>query len=125
MIRIARARTGELRNVFLYQTNGMDLREIPDMAVDFALSFIVFQHIPSKAIIESYVREVQRVLKPGRLFKFQVQGAALSETAMTDTWLGVGVTLDDMRQMATRCGFELRYFRNPCRQDFWLWYFRK
>jgi SAM-dependent methyltransferase len=125
MIRIARVKTGDLPNVFLYRNNGMDLRELPDATLDFVLSFIVFQHIPSKAIIESYVREVQRVLKPGRLFKFQVQGAKLSEAPVTGTWLGAEFTLDEMQQLATGCGFELRYSRNPGTQDFWLWYFRK
>lgn len=125
MIRIAREKTGDLSNVFLYRNNGMDLREIPDATLDFALSFIVFQHIPSKAVIESYVREVQRVLKPGRLFKFQVQGAKLAEAPIMGTWLGAEFTLEEMQQLATGCGFELRYSRNPGTQDFWLWYFRK
>ncbi len=39
---------------------------------DFAFSFIVFQHIPSRAVIENYVREAHRLLRPGALFKFQV-----------------------------------------------------
>jgi SAM-dependent methyltransferase len=125
MIQAARTATSDRPNVTLYQNNGMDLRQLPDMALDFALSFIVFQHIPSKAIIESYVRETHRVLKPGRLFKFQVRGAAPSEAPIADTWLGVGLTLDDMQQMAARCGFDLRHFRDPGSQDFWLWFFRK
>jgi hypothetical protein len=41
---------------------------------DFAFSTIVFQHIPSRDVIYNYVREVHRLLRPGALFKFQVQG---------------------------------------------------
>ena len=55
---------------------------------DFAFSTIVFQHIPSREIIENYVREVGRLLRPGALFKFQVQGDSSLETASDDTWLG-------------------------------------
>ena len=40
-------------------------------------------------MIYNYVREVNRLLRPGALFKFQVQGDATMETAPDDTWLGV------------------------------------
>ena len=46
--------------------------------MDFAFSYIVFQHIPSREIVENYMREVNRLLRPGALFKFQVQGAPSS-----------------------------------------------
>ena len=73
---IARARTvlAGLANVHLYCNNGMDLSVIPDLPFDFAFSVIVFQHIPSLAVIESYFREVARLLRPGTLFKVQVHG---------------------------------------------------
>ena len=61
---------------------------MPDLVFDFAFSTIVFQHIPSRDVIENYVREVQRLLRPGALFKFQVQGDSLSSTDPDDTWLG-------------------------------------
>ena len=62
-------------NVLLYQNNGCDLSVVPNHCLfDFAYSFIVFQHIPSLAVIENYVREVYRLLRPGGLFKFQVHG---------------------------------------------------
>ena len=61
-------------NALVFQNNGMDLSVLPDVVFDFAFSTIVFQHIPRREVIESYVREVCRVLRPGALFKFQVQG---------------------------------------------------
>ena len=61
-------------NAFVYQNNGKDLTVVPALAFDFAFSSIVFQHIPSRDMIENYVREVHRLLRPGALFKFQVQG---------------------------------------------------
>jgi len=74
MIAHARAALGGLPNVFLYQNNGMDLSAIPDLSFDFAFSVIVFQHIPSRGVIENYFREIARLLRPGALFKVQVQG---------------------------------------------------
>src|SRR5258706_13189475 len=45
----------------IYQNNGKDLTVVPTVQFDFAFSSIVFQHIPSREIIENYVGEVQRI----------------------------------------------------------------
>lgn len=74
MIAQARAAVAGQANVFLYQNNGMDLSVVPEVPFDFAFSVIVFQHIPSREVIESYFREVARLLRPGALFKVQVLG---------------------------------------------------
>jgi SAM-dependent methyltransferase len=67
------ARLG-IANVRFQLGNGKDLRPYPDESMDFAFSFIVFQHIPEISIILNYVREIGRVLKKGGLFRFQVNG---------------------------------------------------
>ncbi len=72
MIALAKHNLADLPNVHLYKNSGMDLSELPDRSFDFAFSFIVFQHIPDPGVIENYVREVHRCLKPGAVFKFQV-----------------------------------------------------
>jgi SAM-dependent methyltransferase len=107
----------------VWQNNGADLTMFGDEEFDFAFSYIVFQHIPSQAVVEGYIREVGRVLKPGALFKFQVQGVP-PEEQQCDTWLGVGFTEDEMREMAARCGFEMRYAHDAGTQYFWLWFFK-
>ena len=125
MIRIAGERLAGVPNVVLHHNNGMDLRALPSAEFDFALSFIVFQHIPSKTVIEGYVREVHRVLKPGRLFKFQVQGGNFRNVQPLSTWLGVSYTRDEMDQLAGRNGFEMRYAHGEGTQDFWVWFFKR
>jgi cyclopropane fatty-acyl-phospholipid synthase-like methyltransferase len=109
----------------IYQNNGMDLSVIPGGDYDFAFSTIVFQHIPSREVIENYVREVSRLLRPGALFKFQVQGDTTLKTSADDTWLGVPFSDDDAVAMAERCGFEPRYRHGAGEQYFWLWFFKK
>jgi cyclopropane fatty-acyl-phospholipid synthase-like methyltransferase len=109
----------------IYQNNGMDLTIIPGDNFDFAFSTIVFQHIPSRDVIENYVREVSRLLRPGALFKFQVQGDTSIKTTEDDTWLGVPFSDDDAVAMAERCGFEPRYRHGAGEQYFWLWFFKK
>src|ERR1044071_1680803 len=107
------------------QNNGKDLSVLDDLVFDFAFSSIVFQHIPSRDIIENYVREVNRVLRPGGLFKFQVQGDATLSTSPEDTWLGVPFSDQQVVAMAERCGFEPRYRHGAGSQYFWLWFFKR
>ena len=125
MVELAREALGGTPNAHVYQNNGMDLGVIPPGESDFAFSSIVFQHIPSREVIESYVRDVHRLLRPGALFKFQVQGDPNVETDPDDTWLGVPFTEAQAREMAERCGFEPRYSHGAGTQYFWLWFFRK
>jgi cyclopropane fatty-acyl-phospholipid synthase-like methyltransferase len=115
----------EVPNAFVYQNNGMDLSVLPPGPYDFAFSTIVFQHIPSREVIYSYVREVHRLLRPGALFKFQVQGDATMQTTPDDTWLGVPFSDADAVKMAEDCGFEPRYRHGAGDQYFWLWFFRR
>ena len=42
--------------------------------------------------------KVHRVLRPGRLFKFQVQGSYRAAQAEHDTWLGVAYFGERCRQ---------------------------
>jgi len=124
MVAKARLALSDRPNAFVYQNNGKDLSVIGERQFDFAFSTIVFQHIPSYDVIESYVREVYRLLRPGALFKFQVQGDATMQTAPDDTWLGVPFSDEAAVQMAERCGFEPRYRHGAGGQYFWLWYFK-
>lgn len=127
MVRQARAALASRPNAHVHQNNGMDLSVVPaGDGFDFAFSSIVFQHIPSREVIESYVREVNRLLKPGRLFKFQVQGGeGMDPTKPDDTWEGVAFSDADAAAMAERCGFEPRYRHGAGEQYFWLWFFKR
>ena len=126
MIRQARAALASRGNVFLHQNNGTDLTVLPaGVEFDFAFSSIVFQHIPSREVIESYVREVHRVLRPGALFKFQVQGDSTVRSSPEDTWVGVPFSDGEAVAMAEQCGFDPRYRHGAGDQYFWLWYFKR
>jgi len=125
MVRQAALALRDYPRAFVYQNNGSDLSVLPNLAFDFAFSSIVFQHIPSREIIENYVREVHRLLRPGALFKFQVQGATTLETQPDDTWLGVPFSEQQAQEMALRCGFEPRYSYGAGEQYFTLWFFKR
>jgi ubiquinone/menaquinone biosynthesis C-methylase UbiE len=124
MIRLARESLHDRPNAFVFQNNGFDLSVLGEVQIDFAFSFIVFQHIPSREVIRSYVREVHRLLRPGGLFKFQVQGSKI-EAGSEDTWVGVSFSEAEAAGMAEDCGFELRYRHGAGSEFFWLWCFRR
>lgn len=126
MVRRARQALKDSPNAFVYQNNGKDLSVLPQgLLFDFAFSSIVFQHIPSREIIENYVREVWQRLCPGALFKFQVQGDSSLSTSPDDTWLGAPFSDQQAVEMAIRCGFDPRYRHGAGEQYFWLWFFKK
>jgi SAM-dependent methyltransferase len=125
MIRLARENLAGRSNVYLYVNNGAELSGLPDAAFHFVFSYIVFQHIPERAVIESYVREAHRVLVPGGLFKFQVEGGPASDRPCGDTWHGVSFSEAELRDLAARCGFEARYLEGAGTQYFWAWFFRR
>jgi SAM-dependent methyltransferase len=51
--------------------DGATMGSLGDATADLVLSFTVFQHIPKVPIIEGYIDEAGRVLRPGGLFVFQ------------------------------------------------------
>jgi ubiquinone/menaquinone biosynthesis C-methylase UbiE len=122
---IARAQEAlrDRKNVHLHVNNGADLSLFPDEHFDFVFSAIVFQHIPSAAIIENYINESWRVLRPGSVFKFQVQGHPVVESE-ANTWVGVGFSPEQMSDIAHRCGFIVEKMEGQGTQEFWL-IFRK
>jgi SAM-dependent methyltransferase len=136
MVRLARQAVAALGNASIYRSNGKDLgvlrgsgwKRLTGPALppfDFAFSSMVFQHIPSRRIIESYVRDVGRLLRPGALFKFQVQGNPRVGIDGKDSWVGASFTEKEAGEMAERCGFDLRYQAGAGGQYYWLWFFSR
>jgi len=53
-----------------------------------------------------------------------VQGAGIGKTDPRDSWVGVPYSEQQAREMAQRCGFEMRYDAGAGDQYYWLWYFK-
>jgi SAM-dependent methyltransferase len=70
MVRRAREQ-GLPENVRLHVLSGRNLDGIPGQSVCFAFSHLVFQHVPEDAIVESYLHEIARVLRPGGVAALQ------------------------------------------------------
>ena len=119
MVAIARTALAGHPNVSLHVNNGVDLSLFGSAEFDFVFSAIVFQHIPSKSIVTNYFREAARLLRPGGVFKFQVQGCEIDE-AHADTWVGVGFSEQEMHALARKIGFSIHATSGAGTQEFWL-----
>jgi hypothetical protein len=136
MVRQTRQAVAGFPNAHIFCNNGRDLSVVRrhwwdtlgisrGLQLDFAFSCLVFQHIPSREVIENYVSEVSRLLRPGALFKFQVQGYATRELKVDESWVGYAFSQHEARKLAESNGFEMRYDHGAGGQYYWLWFFKK
>ena len=124
MVRQGREALKDFPNVHIYQNSGADVRVVPEIGFDFAYSTAVFHHIGSRDIIESYMLDVNRLLKPGALFKFDLQGCLAMNYNPEETWLGAPFSERQAVEMAVRCGFDPRYRHGVGQERFWWWFFK-
>jgi SAM-dependent methyltransferase len=136
MVREARQALVSFPNAHIFRNNGRDLSVVRrkwwhrfgiggPVQLDFAFSCLVFQHIPSRAVIEGYLLEVSRLLRPGALFKFQVRGYTGVGPALDDSWVGEAFDGEDASELAESSGFDFRYQYGAGSQYYWLWFFKK
>jgi ubiquinone/menaquinone biosynthesis C-methylase UbiE len=106
MIRQARERLSDLKNVQLHETNGIDLAPFTDESFDLVLAARVFQHVPSPQIIASNIGEAWRVLKPAGIFRFQTNSLTSFgyEEIEKDTWTGASFSEAEIRHFARKNG---------------------
>ena len=61
-------------NIRWVLSNGETLFGIESASVDFVFSYLVLQHMPTKEVVSSSIREMMRILRPGGAFLFQFNG---------------------------------------------------
>jgi len=62
-------------NIRWVLSNGETLSGIESASVDFVFSYLVLQHMPTKVVVFSSIREMMRILRPGGAFLFQFNGS--------------------------------------------------
>ena len=126
MVRQARERLSDLPNVTFTETSGADFAALPSDYFDLIFSVYVFQHVPLKEVVESNLRDASRVLRPGGLFKFQVNNVANPDYLRLEknTWDGVTLTESDLRRAAMDNGLRLVWLEGLGTQYCWAIYNR-
>jgi SAM-dependent methyltransferase len=133
MVRLAQARLREFSNVITLKNDGSSLSMFENEKFDFVFSFAVFQHIPTRANIEAYLREIHRVLKPMGEVKLQVDGRdnvfwrLLKRLIGNDSWSGIFFSRGELLAIARAHGFKvIRLGHRPSRrgvlglQNLWI-----
>jgi SAM-dependent methyltransferase len=84
MLRQGRALHPDYANIAWVQGDGAGLSAFQSASFDFAFSYIVFQHLPTKELVLQHVRDMLRVLRPGGTFLFHF----CSRTRPNMNWKG-------------------------------------
>ena len=110
MIALAAERLRSIPGARLHVTPGSDLKMFAGDSFDYAYSYTVFQHIPSRDVVLGYLRESRRVLKPGGILCCQLRGTPPLQTEMErelETWTGCHFSRDEMLAFAREHDFQL------------------
>lgn len=120
MLRLAKERFKNYSNIILHKTNGQ-LTMLPDHYFDFIFSSGVFMHFPSKNLVYEYFKDVARVLKPGRIFRFQVDGRIYLKWRLYKggTIRGVVFYPEEIKENLEKYGFEIREVTGLNTMDMW------
>jgi SAM-dependent methyltransferase len=62
-------------NIQWVLSNGETISGLESASVDFVFSYLVLQHMPTKEVAFSSIREMMRILRPGGAFLFQFNGS--------------------------------------------------
>ena len=118
MIARARERLKGIPHAHAHAGSGSDLAQFADSSFDYVYSYAVFQHIPSRDVVFSYLHEAVRVLKPGGLVRAQVNG--LPQTAKSyDTWSGVRISAAEIRDFCRHHRLQLLALEGLDTQYMW------
>ena len=105
--------------VEIYRTRGT-LSRTASRTIDFAFSFIVFQHIPSRAAVFRYFAEAARVLRTGGIFRFQLDGRTSTARRRPDSWNGVRMSGAEAARELRRLGFSILELTATDTQYMWV-----
>jgi len=120
MLRLATERLRDCSNVFLHKTDG-HLEMLQDNHFDLVYSSGVFIHFPSKLLVYEYFKEVVRVLKPGGIFRFHVDGRYYLRWRRRKggTLRGVVFNPEELRDNLGKFGFRIKEITGSNSLDMW------
>lgn len=131
--------------VEFHHSDGVSLPQVADGTADMVVTFTVFQHAPTRAVIRKNVEEAARILKPGGVFALQWNatpgpvrwrlhrirmgilgglGRADAKGRDAPQFLGSRVPLAAMDRMLEQAGFRRVGLAEPESLFTWAWAIR-
>ena len=109
-------------NTALFEGNGVDLKVFESSTFDFVYSSITFQHMP-REVFDSYLPEINRVLRPGGFLEFQMCMGEYREPSFEDTLTVRVYGPDELVGKLKKNGFEIveRVEEDTKREGFFDW----
>ncbi|MBI5412989.1 methyltransferase domain-containing protein [Candidatus Peregrinibacteria bacterium] len=117
MIEVAKRRLLHLSNIVLFENAGKEL-PIADNQIDLIFSYLVFRHLPNRAVIEAYVRETARVLKIGGVVKVQLRTGP--ETYRWRWFHGISFSAEKARQLFEQAGLIVLKIDKENSKSLWI-----
>jgi SAM-dependent methyltransferase len=110
MVDLARQNLKDIPNAQVHVTPDSSLASFDANSCDFVYSYLVFQHIPDRAVVLHYLEEARRVLKPGGILCAQLRGTPPMDTELErepETWTGCHFSANEMMEFARIHAFPL------------------
>jgi ubiquinone/menaquinone biosynthesis C-methylase UbiE len=118
MIKQARERLKGRDDIELIETDGETI-PLKDNSIDIVFSYLVFQHMKTKEMVDKNFEEVYRVLKPKGLFKVRLRTDKLKNLDIW--WGGVCYTDHEIIKLYSKFGFSLLNYEYVGDYGIWLW----
>ncbi len=119
MIRLATEKLANVPNAFPIATDGASVSCYADEFFDFVYSYAVFQHIPSPAVVFSYLTQARRVMKTGGILRCQINGLPKTAKHYT-TWEGARIAAPEVAEFACAHDFQLLELEGAETQYMWV-----
>ena len=117
MIRQAYDRLQGITNIELMENDGENI-PVKEDSVDIVFSYLVFQHIKDREMVENNFKEVMRILKQKGLFKVLIRS---DKVDVNKWWGGVEYTEQSIGELIKKVGFTLLKTEPRDEFGFWVW----
>jgi SAM-dependent methyltransferase len=118
MITRSKEKLSDIPHAHTQVCDGSTLPMFADETFDFVYSYAVFQHIPAREVIVSYLREIHRVMKTGGLAVLHFNGL-INRLAPIDTWDGVRFSSGEVLEFAGSNDFQVLALEGAGTQYMW------
>ena len=116
MIKQARKRCP---TIYFAETDGYTI-PFADNSIGLVFSYLVFQHMKTKEMVESNLKEAFRVLKPGGIFKVRLRTDRINDK-MHKWWAGVHYNQEEAIKISEKIGFEIIKTQQVEDYGLWVW----